>query len=133
MKNYYTEYLGLIHNNGTIKVYNKTKESSLDYDLTRYEFTFDSLKTSDIDKILMPLYIDYTRQLSINFELSSTERVLLNYLLNDENMNINFNILSRKMRQKLEPYINQSKILFKPDVLIVKQVIDNIKNIFTKN
>ena len=133
MKNYYTEYLGLIHNNGTIKVYNKTKESSLDYDLTRYEFTFDSLKTSDIDKILMPLYIDYTRQLSINFELSSTERVLLNYLLNDENMNINFNMLSRKMRQKLEPYINQSKILFKPDVLIVKQVIDNIKNIFTKN
>ena len=133
MKNDYTEYLGLIHNNGTIKVYNKTKESSLDYDLTRYEFTFDSLKTSDIDKILMPLYIDYTRQLSINFELSSTERVLLNYLLNDENMNINFNMLSRKMRQKLEPYINQSKILFKPDVLIVKQVIDNIKNIFTKN
>lgn len=44
----YTEYLGQSDSAGRIKVYNKTLESQLDYDLTRIEVTLDSFGYSDL-------------------------------------------------------------------------------------
>lgn len=44
----YTEYLGQSDSAGRIKVYNKTLESQLDYDLTRIEVTLDSYGYSDL-------------------------------------------------------------------------------------
>ena len=44
----FTEYLGQSDSAGRIKVYNKTLESQLNYDLTRIEVTLDSFGYSDL-------------------------------------------------------------------------------------
>ena len=44
----FTEYLGQSDSAGRVKVYNKTLESQLDYDLTRVEVTMDSFGYSDL-------------------------------------------------------------------------------------
>lgn len=128
-----TEYLGLIHSNGTIKLYNKTIESKLSYELTRYEFTYDSLKYNEIEKILPEIYIDNLYNKICLDKLSSTEKVLLHYLLNDNNFNVNFNMLSRSMKQKLLPYIEDSKQKFKPNINKIKEILNNMRSIFEKD
>lgn len=76
-----SEYLGCRGETGFCKLYNKRLESALDYDLTRFEITYDfSGDTFDVQRMqcLMPLIACLRRQ--IDFEtlgLTSVQRVLL--------------------------------------------------------
>lgn len=128
-----TEYLGLIHSNGTIKLYNKTIESKLDYDLTRFEFTYNSLKKRDIQKLLVVVRIDNSYSMSLISDLSINDKILLNYLLNDKNFNSNFYQLSYRKRVKLEPYINKAKTILNINIDNIMSVLKNMQNIFEKN
>lgn len=128
-----TEYLGKIHNKGTTKLYNKTIEQKLVYELTRYEFTFDSFKVEELQETMPNILIDKHYNKFDITGLSSTERVLLNYLLNDKYFNMNFNLLSRAMKKKLKPYIEDSKIIFTPNFKIIMQILTNMRDIFEKD
>lgn len=78
-KTYYFKERG---SNGSTKIYNKTREAKLDYDLTRYEITLtpkvslNDMSFYNLDpNLLMPLYITGDMQLDVS--VSGTDKVLL--------------------------------------------------------
>lgn len=106
-----TEYLGHRSSVGFVKLYNKTIESKLDYDLSRLELTIEpsfesfNANTPDVYKI------DSTKQLELSvLQLNDTDRYILNtewiLLINglDEGL-MNFKSLGRKKYEKLKPFL----------------------------
>lgn len=78
-KTYYFKERG---SNGSTKIYNKSREAGLDYDLTRYEITLvpkvplrDMAFYSLDENLLIPLYI--TGDVQLGLEVTGTDKVLL--------------------------------------------------------
>lgn len=108
-----TEYFGKRSSAGYVKIYNKTMESELNYDLTRIEITLDDIShiSDQVNKWLPELYIMNPQQelLPEKSELSNTQLVLAEliyqsgtpdvYLKKIENYNI---------RNKIKNYIFQN-------------------------
>lgn len=99
-----TEYQGIRSHDGFVKVYDKTKESELDYDLTRIEITLD--KNTDINKVF-PKVLMYDDQVSMNFdsELTANEKVIVSMLRNIDEPMFYYKQLSYRFRKKIEPYL----------------------------
>ncbi len=78
-----TEYLGTRHTHGFSKLYNKTIESGLDYDLTRFEITSDSVFYNSLIVKMPQLLILQNSQVSFNMlsNLSQNQVVMLELLL----------------------------------------------------
>ncbi len=78
-----TEYLGTRHTCGFCKLYNKTIESNLDYNLTRFEITLDTMNyinlLSKMPKLLMLRNSQMT--LDVLSTLSSNQIVMLELLM----------------------------------------------------
>lgn len=77
-----TYYFRKRKSNGYIKIYNKKRESNLDYDLTRYEITlnpnvcmFEMLSYSVDEKLFVPVRDVNNFQLPVN--LNGTDKILL--------------------------------------------------------
>lgn len=96
-----TEYLGRRNNSGFIKLYDKTKESELMYDLTRLEITID-LKAG----INFPVVKILPLQNKLKWDdLNSTDKVLVQLLKQVENPTMYMKQLKSEKRRKLQEYI----------------------------
>lgn len=101
----YTEYLGVRNSMGRVKLYDKTKESNLDYSLTRLEITLNG--DTAYSDIPMPKVLGVVDQMDIkaNMDLNSTDLVLYRLLLGCDNMVSEFKCLGRDKQKKLKPYL----------------------------
>ena len=102
-----SEYLGTGSNNGRVKLYDKTKESKLKYELTRLELTIDGQPYFDDVKKLLPKIDIFVSQLDIDsvLELSQNDLVFLRLLLSSPDFDLYYNQLTYRARQKFAPYI----------------------------
>ena len=94
-----TEYLGRRNEIGFVKLYDKTKESKLDYDLTRLEITANK------DTLNMPDVVILPYQNKIQDDLSSTDKVLVELLKSVDNPAIYLRKLKYEKRKKIEQYL----------------------------
>lgn len=108
-----TEYLGRRNSNGFIKLYDKTEESKLDYDLTRLELTLDA-KTDPLKIFPTVLLYDEQYQMILDDTLSSTQIVLIELLRQCENPSQYLNRLHKDVKKKIAPYL-ADKVL-SPDI-----------------
>lgn len=112
-----TEYLGRRSHNGYVKVYDKTKESNLDYDLTRIELTLD--KKSDPTKGFPTVWL-YDTQYSIilSDDLSDTQQALIRLIRDSDFPSFYLNDLRYRVRKKIEPYLADKVLLSPADTLL---------------
>jgi len=101
-----TEYLGVRHQTGYSKLYNKQKESNLHYPLTRLELTVKGIcSVSDVEEYIPTVYCIKDLQLAFeDMNMTGTNRVLLGAILNEPNLLIE---LPRKTREKIECALEQ--------------------------
>ena len=117
----FTEYLGSGQNSGRVKVYNKTLESDLEYDLTRFEITLEVLSYSSFLKVMPRVKV-------ISKIKTDCKEVVLEMLemLPVSDRNLILKKMSRPTRYKYEKmigddYLSISEVTFKK---IVNQVFD---------
>lgn len=94
-----TEYLGRRNEVGFVKLYDKTKEAKLDYDLTRLEITANKDTFNMPDVVILP----YQNEIQAN--LSSTDKVLIELLKTVENPAVYLKKLKYEKRKKIEQYL----------------------------
>lgn len=99
-----TEYQGNRSHEGYVKVYDKTKESDLDYDCTRIEITL--CKNTDITKAFPKIHM-MNEQMTFKLmeELNSSEKVLVSLLQTCEEPMFYFKQLGYRLKKKIEPYL----------------------------
>lgn len=104
-----TEYLGKRSNGNFVKLYDKTKEMSLNEDLTRLEVTFDGVQMANMPQV----NIDYGGLIGYPDNANPTECVLIDLLsqLDDELKSIYLSRLGRKVKQKIKDYIYTGVVL----------------------
>lgn len=106
-----TEYLGSRSNVGFVKLYNKTIESALDYDLTRLEITISPSASSFFDHLPKLYNISNPPQLGLDStKLNDTDKWILEteYKLIIEHRDdglLGFKRLGRKKYDKLKPFL----------------------------
>lgn len=86
-----TEYQGRRNHNKFTKLYDKTKESNLNYDLTRIEFTFDR---EEVNFLNLPNFIILNIN---NYYLTKREEVFLQLLITND---VNFYLKKLNYRQR---------------------------------
>lgn len=120
-----TEYLGKRNSNGFFKLYNKSVESGLNYDLTRAELTLDNLDYINFTK-QMPDVLYLRDEVDFNFIPAIKGLLRLSIEYNDFT---NINFLDYSTRQKIKNQLkynslNVSKSIFQKLTDFVKQIID---------
>lgn len=118
-----TEYLGQRNKPGYIKLYDKTKESNLDYSLTRLELTLD--KNSDLDS-LFPTVRILNSQISLDFsdnDLDSTDKVLVALLKDCDNPQYYLSELGFRRKKKIEPYLADTTLLLDKKLAIAVKTL----------
>lgn len=107
----YTEYLGNSVSGGRVKVYNKTIESVLDYDLTRIEVTCDSLEYDVFNRYMPNIYIN-------DFELSEKNNYIFQLLdeLPADRKTYYISRMSKYLRSSYKDIINQNQLQISPQV-----------------
>lgn len=130
-----TECLGQRSALGRVKVYNKTLESKLDYDLTRIEVTCEPTPDSFFKYYPEVYNIEKGGQFGMDvFDLTPTDLVILRLVLecqrsgNDNGMMI-FNSLDPRKKQKLKTFVCPESAL----VLCSPFVISNIMSSLQKS
>lgn len=93
-----TEYLGCRHQHGFIKLYNKQKESNLDYPLTRFEISCTSLHLCDIVDSLPCVYFSLGQIALTDIKLNDTDKFILKTLILDPSR---LSELGRNKRDKM--------------------------------
>lgn len=99
-----SEYLGRRNEIGFVKLYDKTREANLDYELTRLEITASK------DALNMPEVMIMPYQNKIHTDLSSTDRVLVEVLNTVENPFIYLRKLKYEKRKKIEQYLVEDTV-----------------------
>ena len=113
-----TEYLGRRNEVGFVKLYDKTKEAKLDYDLTRIEITASK------DVLNMPEVMIMPYQNKIQTNLSSTDRVLVEVLNTVENPFIYLRKLKYEKRKKIEQYLFEDTVRL--DYISYNKILKNV-------
>lgn len=120
-----TEYLGVRHTEGFVKLYDKREESALDYDLTRLEITCTGL-----DRVLLPR-VSYTDgQFTMDEGLTNTDFVLVSLIRQQEEHQQQYYLskLGRNKRDKLRPYIIGGSSILEYDRKGILHVQDIVRN-----
>ena len=99
-----TEYLGMRSHSGFVKLYDKTKESNLDYALTRLELTLDR-GVHIADKFPVVRICDAQDNLLLDPDLDSTDIVLIQLLRSCDCKQMYLSQLGYRRKKKLEPYL----------------------------
>ena len=125
-----TEYLGERNSVGRVKLYNKSIERKLDYDLTRLEITLDNV--DDLDELTYrlrePELYKFDLQKEINFsDLSQTQKVLVECICDSENPLYYFGKLDKRMKSKLRPFICRDEYRLKTDFHCVVDIMNFIR------
>lgn len=108
-----TEYSGVHNHHNFCKLYDKTIESHLDEDLTRFEITIVPGK-----KIVFPQITDIVnRQIDLESyvkycALSSTQKVLVDLLRAVDNPDFYFRRLNSSAKSKLRPFLGTNYVEF---------------------
>lgn len=105
-----TEYLGRRNNAGFVKLYNKTIESNLDYDLTRLEVTMPG-KLEECFKYIPQVFIRNCGGVMVYEGLTKADLVLIELLQKEENPDIYLQRLNYRYRKKIEPYVNTDDVI----------------------
>lgn len=103
-----TEYLGSGADAGRIKLYNKSIESDLDYDLTRLELTTRSLDYLVVSKQFPKLLVCGFSDSFYSFKLSKTDLVLLELLYTCDDPSYYFKRLGKDKQKVLLPFVSQN-------------------------
>ena len=114
-----TEYLGQRNSPGYVKVYDKTRESKLDYDLTRIEITCGPNGSINYPKVQV-----VRMQQEFKFDaLTDNDKVLIQLLKQVDNPVFYLKQMSYRKRKKIELYLGQDTVQFSPDAVwsIAKQ------------
>lgn len=127
-----TEYLGQRSNVGFVKIYNKTVESKLDYDLSRIELTIEPNIESFFKHVPTVYDISLSNQLSFEIEsLNDTDKFILwaewQLLTNGlDNGLMSFKSIGRKKYEKLRSFLlpDDCKVQFSRSA--VSQAISNM-------
>lgn len=125
-----TESLGQRNKEGRVKLYNKTKESNLDYDLTRLEITLGNIE--DIDekyyRTKEPEVFVFDSQKELDFSsLSQTQKVLVECITDSDNPLYYFSKLDKNMKTKLRPYVLRGDYQIKTDFKCVVKIMNFIE------
>lgn len=118
-----TEYQGKRNSNKFTKLYDKTAESNLDYDLSRIEFTFDK---NEVDFLNLPQFYVYSDLFNKGLDftvLSDSQLVLVDLLRNSEDKNFYLRRLSYRIREKLKPFLCDL------DLPIYKEILLNVRDL----
>lgn len=120
----WTQYLGAKSSTpGRVKLYNKTVESNLNYDLSRLELTLAPSTPYEKAKIPKVMYLDRTQMVIDDFKTTDTERYIANALLHGVGT---IRDLGRRTQQKLEAlmstYMREVTISEKDYDKILRQV-----------
>lgn len=127
-----TEYLGRRNNSGFFKLYNKTLESNLDYDLTRLELTVDyELICSDSFKLPFPdVYIKRFNNESLDFSsLSASQRLLVDLLRDRSDALLLINPLPNEVKKKIKPFLLKEFDVVLPDLAQWVDLVHQYKQI----
>lgn len=109
-----TEYLGQRSHNGFVKLYDKTIESGLAYDMTRLEITMDN--KAQISDVFPQVHIyDTQSQLIFADNLNNSDKTLIQLLRACDDKQIYLKQLGRDKRKKIEPYIADRVLQFNND------------------
>lgn len=126
----FTEYLGQRNKVGRVKLYNKSKESKLDYPLTRLEITCDyKVGMDDFSRYLFELHhlapevlcLPYQADLMLDNDLNRTDKFILS-LVNEYGCYDKLKSLGRTKYEKLKPYLFAESRTLTIDWDSVKQV-----------
>lgn len=105
----FTEYLGKRNSSNFVKLYNKQKESHLDYELTRLEISCEPFLSSFLDCCPVVIYSNTQLNLLLDLdELSPMARELILLCRRYADIDYSKDMLKRfnyRIRKKLEPYI----------------------------
>lgn len=129
-----TEYLGSTSDYGRVKLYNKTIESELDYNLTRLELTTNSSDFAVVSRQIPNLLVCGDLNLFDALKLTKSDYVLLKLLWLSGDASFYFKQLGKDKQSKLGPYINSSFNLgFCEEVFdFLMQIIEKFKNFENK-
>lgn len=106
-----TEYLGQRSHKGFVKLYDKTAESKLDYDLTRLEITLPR-ENFNLSDYWPEIYIMQSQCcIDDNLGLDSCNLVLVQLLRDCDNPNYYMKQLNPRRRKKIEPYLATDTVL----------------------
>lgn len=128
-----TYYFRKGKSNGAIKIYNKKRESKLDYELTRYEITLNpNMCICDIDSYAVPesLFIPIRNisNFQMPIDIKGNDKVLL--LACMEHMEY-IKYLDRRKQKKIEQLLAESCSIEFDFKYIYQIIIDFFKNIYT--
>lgn len=122
-----TEYLGSRNKSGFVKLYNKTVESKLDYDLTRLEITCDSkLDSVGIHELIPKLWVmRYQNEIDFNtLQLSEKDRLLVELLRLHPDY---FSKLNYRNRLKFQEYVFGANEEIGFSLNCIRKLIERIK------
>lgn len=126
-----TEYLGKRNNHGSVKLYNKTIEAKLNYDLTRLEITFDFSRRNEVEKYYPNyVYVPSDIQLGIDLNISSTDRVLFLACMDKPDY---INMLDYRKQKKIRSIIGCYSPNLKFDSKLFFSVVNDYMAIFNDN
>lgn len=131
IENGVTEYLGCRNRVGYTKLYDKTKESGLDYDLSRLEIT---LGRDDFASDYFPKVYLYDAQMKIvdMGDLNTTQQALVMLLRAYDNPNAVLHRINFRLRKKLEPYLcDRVLILDSYSASLIRKQALNFESIVT--
>lgn len=126
-----TEYLGSTSDYGRVKLYNKTIESELDYDLTRLELSTNSIDYLVVSRQLPQILVCGNLGLPDCVKLSKSDYVLLQLLWLCDSPSYYFKQLGKDKQVKLKPFLNSNFVLgFNEHIFTyLLKIIDKFKNI----
>ena len=126
ISNSVTEYLGVRNTTGFVKLYDKTVESDLYYDLTRLEITLDNFEDIKLPSVcILGAYDDNL------VDLSNTDKVLLR-LLRSVDYDVQQQCLKdmgKTKRRKIKEYLFPKSNKLEYNVMCIDYVILQIKEI----
>lgn len=103
-----TEYLGTTADAGRVKLYNKTIESNLNYDLTRLELTTNYTDYLIVEKQLPKLLVFGDLGFPSITKLSKSDYVLLQLLWLCDDPSYYFKQLGRDKQEKIKPFVSSN-------------------------
>ncbi len=103
-----TEYLGTTADAGRVKLYNKTIESNLNYDLTRLELTTNYTDYLIVEKQLPKLLVFGDLDFLSIIKLSKSDYVLLQLLWLCDDPSYYFKQLGRDKQEKIKPFVSSN-------------------------
>lgn len=121
-----TEYLGCRHEHGFCKLYNKQKESKLDYPLSRFEITCTSLQVPSVLSSCPIIYFYRSQMSFVDFKLSDTDLFILRTLIVEPSR---ISELGRKMRQKMSLALESALDVVVFDSLAVSRLLSSLSDL----